>query len=67
VPPRLARGEHAGAAAARKRSEDTDSGTTKEIPTNPTHHGVDNAMEFVNDPSKIPAGVAGGARRSQYG
>jgi hypothetical protein len=67
VPPRLALDKDVAAAAARKRTENAEDAGADEIPANSPPHGRENAMEFVNDPSKIRAAAARLVSPSRYG
>jgi hypothetical protein len=58
APPRLALAKKIAAAATRKHAEGTNDTGANQIPTNSPRHGGDNAMQFVNDPSKIPPPAA---------
>jgi hypothetical protein len=67
VSPLLALNENVVRAAAGEHRQAAKHQEADRIPTNPTHHGVDNALYFVNDSSKlsgINAALAGG---SHYG
>jgi hypothetical protein len=67
VPPRLALGHEAAAAATREPTKNAKNDRANEISTNPTRHGPENAVAFVNDPSKDCGGAAALARTSPYG